>query len=220
MKDRLSRTSPLLLTGLGLLLAVVVGLRRFPGPRLGPAQIIQLATIIGYAAAMALESRVSLRELDRVGTSEHDRHTLELAGAIKISLLLSCLGLGNRLIPASEYPVFGVLGLSIMALGLVVRGASIRDLGLHYGHRIRPLGAFLQDRGVYSVVRHGAYAGAFVAHTGLVIVFPNGLSLALLAAWLGVVVLRTKLEDSLLLRDPRYQEYAARTRFRIFPGIW
>jgi protein-S-isoprenylcysteine O-methyltransferase Ste14 len=220
VKDRLSRTSPLLLTGLGLFLAGVVGLRRFPGPGLGPAQIIQLATIICYAAGAALESRISLRELDRAGTSEHDRHTLELAGAIKISLLLSCLGLGNRLIPASRYQAFGVLGLLLMALGLVVRGASIRDLGPHYGHRIRPLGAFLQERGAYSVVRHGAYAGTFLAHFGLVIVFLNGLSLALLAVWLGVVVLRAKLEDDLLLRDPRYREYAARTRFRILPGIW
>jgi len=38
---------------------------------------------------------------------------------------------------------------------------------------------------------------------------------------IGILVLRTSLEDRTLQAElPGYAEYAQRTRFRLFPGIW
>jgi len=36
-----------------------------------------------------------------------------------------------------------------------------------------------------------------------------------------VLVLRTRMEDEMLLDGlPGYREYAARTRYRLLPGVW
>jgi len=39
--------------------------------------------------------------------------------------------------------------------------------------------------------------------------------------WVGVLILRTVLEDSTLQEElPGYREYAGKTRFRLIPGLW
>jgi protein-S-isoprenylcysteine O-methyltransferase Ste14 len=220
MKDKLSKLSPLLFTIFGLIFLSIVTFRQFLLPRPIPVMILQILTILSYVGYMTFESKISFKELDKKDSDEHDRHTMELAAVIKILLLFSCLGLGNQFISNKYYvPVAGT-GMALMFLGFITRGKSIVDLGEHYGHRIRPLGDHLHDRGIYSVIRHGAYAGTFFIHLGVTMVFLNIFSSILILAWLAVVVLRIKLEENLLLQDNRYKEYAQRTKHKMIPGIW
>ena len=75
--------------------------------------------------------------------------------------------------------------------------------------------------GPYRYVRHPGYAGAIVA--GLATPFLLGSLWALIPAALsaGLYVVRTGLEDRTLMQElPGYIEYAERTRFRLFPGVW
>jgi protein-S-isoprenylcysteine O-methyltransferase Ste14 len=48
----------------------------------------------------------------------------------------------------------------------------------------------------------------------------NIFSLFFIFAWLGIVILRIKLEERLLMEDQRYQQYAAKTPYRMIPGLW
>lgn len=42
-----------------------------------------------------------------------------------------------------------------------------------------------------------------------------------MVAWTILILRRTKIEDRVLLDSlPGYREYAERTRFRVFPGLW
>ncbi len=220
MKDKLSKLSPLLFTIFGLLFLTAVTFRQFLTPRPLPVLIIQVLTILFYVGYMALESKISIKEVGKKGSDDYDRHTMELAAVIKIGLLTSCLGLGNQLLPLESYVLSAGLGMAIMLLGFLIRGKSILDLGEHYGHRIRPLGPHLHDRGVYSVIRHGAYTGTFFIHLGVTVVFLNTVSAVMIFAWLGVVILRIRLEENLLLQDNRYKDYAKRTKYKMIPAIW
>lgn len=220
LKNKLSKLSPLLFTIFGLVFLSYVTFRQFSQPRPMPVLVIQIFTILCYVIYMSFESKISIGEIDKVSSDEHDRHTMELAAVIKISLLFSCLGLGNTFIAPEQYGLVGTIGIFISFLGFYVRGRSILDLGIHYGHRIRPLGQYLQENGMYAYMRHGAYSGTFFIHLGVTLVFLNAVSMVLLIAWLGVVLLRIQLEEKLLLKDPRYQTYAKKTKYKMIPALW
>ena len=220
MKDKLIKLSPLLFTILGVLLLGIISLKQFLIPRPVSFLILQISTIVIYLIYMSFESKISINELNKSTSIDYDKNTMELAALIKISLLASCLGLANQLVSANNYLIVGVSGFAVMCLGFFVRGKSIKDLGVHYGHRIREMGDHLHDRGMYSVIRHGAYSGTFFIHAGVTLVFLNRFSLFFLILWLGIVILRIELEEKLLMQDNRYKEYAKRTRYKMIPFIW
>ena len=219
-KEKLSKLSPLLFTIFGIVFLGFVSWKQFSVPRPLSVLILQLAMISIYVFYMGFESRISIQEIDQTSSDDYDRNTMELAAIIKIALLFSCLGLGNTVVASDVYPYFALAGIMISVLGFFVRGRSILDLGKYYGHRIRPLGDYLHDKGMYSIIRHGAYSGTFFIHFGVTLVFPNLFSLILINAWLMVVILRIKLEEDLLMKDQRYQQYAKKTKYRMLPAIW
>lgn len=220
MKDKLIKLSPLLFTLFGLLFLGGISLKQFLIPRPVSFLVLQLLTVISYVLYMSFESKISVNEMNKSASLDYDRNTMELAAVIKISLLASCLGLANQLIRPENYLWVASCGFCLMLLGFFIRGKSIKDLGPNYGHRIREIGAHLHDRGMYSVIRHGAYSGAFFIHAGVTLIFLNRFSLLFLVLWLGVVVLRIQLEEKLLMQDNRYKEYAKQTRFKMIPFIW
>jgi protein-S-isoprenylcysteine O-methyltransferase Ste14 len=77
------------------------------------------------------------------------------------------------------------------------------------------------DTGPYAVVRHHGYVAAILLCVGSALclgslwaLIPAGLASALL-------VLRTRWEDQTLQAElPGYQEYTARVRYRLLPGLW
>jgi protein-S-isoprenylcysteine O-methyltransferase Ste14 len=75
--------------------------------------------------------------------------------------------------------------------------------------------------GPYRLVRHPSYASAIWSY--LAFPFMVDALWALIPAVLLIIVLiiRTALEDRTLHQElPGYEEYAQKTRYRLFPGIW
>lgn len=212
--------TPLLLTALGF-----VGLGGLAGWRLalreeGAARAFGAAAFAVYVAWLLWESRISVGELGK-DEADHDRGTMELCAAAKIAVLACAFGFGTG--GGGGAPVLrGSLGIATMLAGILVRAAAIRRLGRAYGHRIRPLETLI-ERGPYAIVRHPAYLGTLLAHTGLVLVFLNPWSLAaLILLWYPSVIWRTVVEDRFLFASApeSYAPYAARVRARLFPAIW
>ena len=82
------------------------------------------------------------------------------------------------------------------------------------GHRV------ITD-GPYRIVRHPGYVGMLGSALGSTALLDSPWSLVPWALYAGLVVLRTVLEDRTLRAElPGYQEYAARTRYRLLPGLW
>jgi protein-S-isoprenylcysteine O-methyltransferase Ste14 len=87
----------------------------------------------------------------------------------------------------------------------------------------------IQEERGHSVVHHGPYQ--LVRHPGYLgsILFSLLCPLVLGSTWVVLpsllscilIVIRTRMEDSTLVAElPGYRDYAAKTRWRLFPGIW
>ncbi len=77
------------------------------------------------------------------------------------------------------------------------------------------------SRGPYRYIRHPGYLG--MALNTLPLPFIAGSGAALIPALLAIIIIvvRTAIEDRLLLdRLPGYREYASRVRYRLLPLIW
>lgn len=78
----------------------------------------------------------------------------------------------------------------------------------------------VQD-GPYRLMRHPGYAGGLLAYLAIPIMLGTLWALLPAALLTLVLVYRTSMEDKTLQEElPGYAEYAARTRFRLIPGIW
>lgn len=118
---------------------------------------------------------------------------------------------------------WGVVGLALLVLGSAL-GAWAMLENPYFEQLVR----IQQDRGhrvvstgPYRLLRHPGYLAAIVGALASPLVLgsawtfaPAGL-VAALFAW------RTRLEDRTLRSElPGYEAYAARTRFRLLPGLW
>lgn len=82
------------------------------------------------------------------------------------------------------------------------------------GHRV-------VSAGPYATVRHPGYAGAIVANLAIPVVLGSRWALAIGALIVALILVRTALEDRTLRGELEgYGAYAARVRWRLFPGVW
>jgi protein-S-isoprenylcysteine O-methyltransferase Ste14 len=80
---------------------------------------------------------------------------------------------------------------------------------------------YVVQSGPYRIVRHPSYAGALLAGIGMPLLLSSAWVVIPVALMFVVLVLRTRFEDDMLLQElAGYREYAARTRFRLMPGVW
>jgi protein-S-isoprenylcysteine O-methyltransferase Ste14 len=125
-------------------------------------------------------------------------------------------------IATGRWPLF-VLGLVLMASGIVIREWAIRTLGRFFTVDVRVhTDQTVVERGPYRWVRHPSYTGMIVFFVGLGLALTNWVSLAVLALvpTAGLVV-RIHSEQRTLLAGlgEEYRRFAA-TRRRLFPGLW
>jgi len=77
------------------------------------------------------------------------------------------------------------------------------------------------DTGPYRFVRHPGYAGSILPLFGIVLALGSVWTLIPAALATIISVIRTVLEDRVLLEElPGYRDYAQRVRYRLIPGIY
>ena len=82
-------------------------------------------------------------------------------------------------------------------------------------------GHHVVSTGPYRFVRHPGYAGALWTYIVMPILFDSIWAFIPTVLLIGVLVLRTSLEDRTLQAElPGYKEFAQQTHYRLFPGIW
>ncbi|MGB8982755.1 MAG: isoprenylcysteine carboxylmethyltransferase family protein, partial [Anaerolineales bacterium] len=75
--------------------------------------------------------------------------------------------------------------------------------------------------GPYRFVRHPGYAGALWGYLAIPLLLDSAWAFLPAILLNGALVLRTALEDKTLQAElPGYKEFARKTRYRLFPGIW
>lgn len=77
------------------------------------------------------------------------------------------------------------------------------------------------DTGPYHYVRHPGYVGAIWSYMAMPLLLDSNWAFIPVVLLLVVSITRTSLEDKTLQAElPGYREYAAKVKYRLFPGIW
>ncbi len=133
-------------------------------------------------------------------------------------------GLDHRFGWTKAFPVWlNILGLALVALGYAFGTWAIAENAFFSGVvRIQnDRGHQVCDTGPYKIVRHPGYSGNIVPLAGIVLALSSLWTIIPAAISFILIVVRTVLEDRTLQKElPGYSEYAARVRFRLFPGIY
>jgi protein-S-isoprenylcysteine O-methyltransferase Ste14 len=109
-----------------------------------------------------------------------------------------------------------VLSVVIIGWGMVVNPYAEASVRIQTDR-----GQTVITSGAYRFVRHPMYVGMILMYTGTPLVWGSVWALALSAVTACLVIWRTSREDQTLRRElPGYEEYAARTRYRLLPGLW
>jgi protein-S-isoprenylcysteine O-methyltransferase Ste14 len=152
-----------------------------------------------------------------------DRVLAPLLG-ITLSLPLIVAGLDHRFGWTSVFPVWiNGVGLVMILLGYLFASwalvenqyfSSMVRIQMDRGHKVC-------HSGPYRFVRHPGYAGSILPLFGIVLALDSLWTLIPVAVAILVIVIRTALEDRVLINElAGYQDYASQVRYRLVPGIW
>jgi protein-S-isoprenylcysteine O-methyltransferase Ste14 len=73
---------------------------------------------------------------------------------------------------------------------------------------------------LYRFVRHPLYGSYAIGYLGFLLGNPTLLNIALIAVTFACQYLRAVAEERVLARDPAYQEYMRKVRYRFIPLIF
>jgi protein-S-isoprenylcysteine O-methyltransferase Ste14 len=91
-------------------------------------------------------------------------------------------------------------------------------LGRHFG--LLPANRGIVGGGPYRLMRHPIYSGWLLLIVGYVMAYPTPRNIGIPLLSLPFLIWRINLEEKHLSKDPEYQRYVARTRYRLIPGIY
>jgi len=118
---------------------------------------------------------------------------------------------------------YHLVGLAVMVLGFALfLWAMVSNAYFSEGVRIQEeRGHTVATGGPYRYVRHPGYLGAMLSQSATALLLGSSWAIIPSLGSAAAYVLRTYLEDRTLLQElPGYPEFAAVTRYRLFPGVW
>lgn len=150
----------------------------------------------------------------------------------KMILLLTLGGLIIHLVPGldrlNSWSARFSMPWEIAGFVLVVAGYFLGSYALVANMYFSGMVRIQNDRdhkvvssGPYRWVRHPGYLGAVITYAGIPFFLDSAWTLVPVAVTIGVLAIRTSLEDRTLRSElAGYAEYARHTKYRLFPGVW
>lgn len=153
-----------------------------------------------------------------------DRKMVPVIGVLLPTLMVLIAGLDHRFHWSAGFPLWVRLAgcLALVLGGLFSFWAAAENSFFSAVVRIQEdRGQTVVTTGPYRYVRHPGYAGGIVFYLAIPFMLGSLWALVPILANAALTVLRTALEDRTLhLKLKGYPEFAARTRWRLIPGIW
>ena len=175
-------------------------------------------TIITNPFFWALVSIFGLLGASTVVTNSRARGSQTLA---VLSGLMFIAGRFMLVLPVCPQPRFASNGWHWVVGGLITLAAGVFIVP---GLTVQPLTAprtemHLHTKGLYSIVRNPYYLGEILLSLGLAVLFRSVIGLLLVPIWWAGLVLHILIEEESmeLALGPRYLEYKARVKGRVFP---
>lgn len=147
---------------------------------------------------------------------------LQRPGDVATDLRSIILGFGGTSMALLIAPLGNALASEAVTTALITGGFALSvlaKLSLRRSFGIVPANRGVKSDGMYRFVRHPMYMGYMISHLGFILLYPHLWNVAILGlAWV-LLWARTREEERVLMRDPAYQEYAGKVRFRLMPGL-
>jgi protein-S-isoprenylcysteine O-methyltransferase Ste14 len=121
--------------------------------------------------------------------------------------------------PSDIVPLWpDMMSVALSSCGLLVVIAGKLSLGRSFG--LMPANRGIVSTGLYRAVRHPIYLGYLVTHVAFIAANPSPWNFAALVTADLALLARAVCEERTLLRDPEYQMYRERVRWRVVPGVF
>jgi protein-S-isoprenylcysteine O-methyltransferase Ste14 len=192
----------------------------------GWATVIVLAFWVGATALTVIPTNPALlseRTGPRKGAKAWDATIMSIVGMIILAIYVVG-GLDERYNWTMGFPrVAQIVGLIVTALGyaLVVWATASNAFFSQIVRIQKERGHTVATGGPYQFVRHPGYLGSIVAYVGTPIILGSWCAILLAVVTALLMIVRTAFEDKTLLHElDGYREYAARVRYRLWPGVW
>jgi len=187
-----------------------------------------LLSTIGSRLVTALRSPELLYERARFteaeGVKEWDHPLVGIVGLYGPMAMMIVAGLDYRYNWSVSVPTIGqytAAALVAVGYGVAVLAMITNQFFSSVARIQSERGQFVVTSGPYKFVRHPSYAGALIAAPALPFMLQTLWALVPGVVVMVVLVVRTKLEDRMLLEELEgYAEYANKTPYRLIPGIW
>lgn len=158
------------------------------------------------------------------GAKPWDRLLMPIVGLIGPLATWVTAGLDERLgwLPQVPLPLQVAAFLAVAAGSALACWAMIENRFFSAVVRIQSdRGHRVVSSGPYRFVRHPGYVGGVLGNLAMPLALGSAWALIPGVLTVGVIVVRTALEDRMLLEElDGYREYAARVRYRLLPGVW
>ena len=190
--------------------------------------ILGLVATVGSRLIVLKKHPDTLRERAQFATSEGtpawDRVLGPIIGLLGPLVMMVVAGLDHRYGWSSVIPRWGQYLATVAYAG----GFGVSVWAMVVNRYFSAVARIQQDRGQvvvkegpYHTVRHPSYAGAVLAYLALPIMLDAIWALIPAVGVIASVIIRTRLEDKLLLEKlDGYQRYAEETPYRLIPGLW
>ena len=134
-------------------------------------------------------------------------------------ILVAFVGTGVALLvaPTGQRLISDQTSLALILTGSAIALAAKLFLGRSFG--VVQANRGVKAAGVYRFVRHPMYAGYMINQLGFLLVFFSLHKALIYAIAWTTLWLRTVEEEKFLRRDPEYQLYAMKVRYRLIPGL-
>jgi protein-S-isoprenylcysteine O-methyltransferase Ste14 len=178
--------------------------------------------IVGFANPGLLNHRGAWKEKKDV--KAWDRKLLPVFGVFGIYVIPLVMGLDVGRYHWSNLGLWAtILGVVLFSFGWVLLTWAML-VNTHFETIVRiqtDRNHHVVTTGPYAVIRHPGYVGASLWALGSPLIVGSAYGLIPAGITVGLLVLRTYLEDKTLQAElPGYAEYAKRVRYRLIPGIW
>jgi protein-S-isoprenylcysteine O-methyltransferase Ste14/uncharacterized membrane protein (UPF0127 family) len=110
------------------------------------------------------------------------------------------------------------LGDPLQCVGVGAAVLALASLGRSVG--VVPANRGIKTSGLYSLVRHPAYAGYMLGYAGYVLCYPTPRNALLMIATLVALNARAIVEERFLKHDASYCDYLVETRWRFVPYVY
>ncbi len=135
-----------------------------------------------------------------------------------VLVLVSFLGGAVPFVLAPPPHVWPVYAQIPFAAGILLAVLSLSYLGRSFA--IMPAVRDIVIRGPFRIVRHPAYAGEILAVASCFIAdIWWGSTLAFLVS-VAALIVRIRIEESLLSQTAEYRSYSLKVSYRLIPGLW